>query len=103
MKNLVFVTYKPNTHFNPAILRQAAEKADASFVLIQVVAKGSFVEEGAKHYLDCGIDKFLLLEPPPDKPLPPASKDVMSVIATVDDSQPELRLKVIQASIPKEQ
>jgi hypothetical protein len=101
-KNIVFVTYKPDTHFDAAILRTAAEKADAEFVLIQIVARGNLVEEGSKHYLVAGDDKFLLVEPPADKPLPAPSKDVLSVIGTIDDSQPEMRLKVIQARLPQE-
>jgi hypothetical protein len=101
-KNIVFVTYKPDGHFDSAVLRQAAEKADAEFVLIQVVARGRFVEEGSKHYLVAGSDKYLLIEPPADKPLPAPSDDILSVVATVDDSEPELKLKVIQARLPQE-
>ena len=101
-KNIVFVTYKADGHLDVPALRKAAEKADAEFVLIQVVARGHFAEEGSKHYLIAGEDKYLLVEPPTDKPLPAPSNDVLSVIATVDDSEPELKLKVIQARLPQE-
>lgn len=95
-KNIVYVTYKPNTHFDPAILRMAAEKADAAFVLIQIVAEGKIIEEGAQHYLVAGDDKFLLLEPPADKPLPAEPDKTFTVIASVDDSADPIKLRVVQ-------
>lgn len=100
-KNIVFVTYKPNTHFDPAILRMAAEKADAAFVLIQIVAKGHIIEEGSKHYLVAGPDRFLIMEPPADKPLPSEPDKEFSVVASVDDSEVPLKVKVIQARLPQ--
>ena len=100
-KNIVFVTYKPNTHFDPAILRDAAEKADAAFVLIQIVAKGHIIEEGSKHYLVACDDRFLIIEPPADKPLPAEPEKEFTVIASVDDSEVPVKVKVIQARLPQ--
>ena len=94
------MTYKSGSHFDPAILRMAAEKADAAFVLIQIVAKGHIIEEGSKHFLLAGSDKFLILEPPADKPLPAEPEKEFSVVASVDDSEVPLKIKVIQARLP---
>ena len=96
--NVAFVTFKPNTHFEPALLRNAAEKADTAFSLVQIVARGRIVEEGAKHYLVAGEDRFLLIEPPASAPpLPAASDAVLLVIAAVDDSADPIKLKIVQA------
>jgi sarcosine oxidase gamma subunit len=96
--NIVFVTYKPNTRFDPAVLRDAAEEAGAAFLLMQIVARGRVAEEGDKHYLIAGEDRFLLLEPPESAPpLPPASDTELTVIASVDDSARPVRLKIVQS------
>jgi hypothetical protein len=96
--NVAFVTFKPNAHFDPAILREAAEKADTAFPLIQIVARGRIVEEGSKHYLVAGEDRFLLIEPAASAPpLPAASDTELLVIASVDDSADPVKLKVVQA------
>ena len=96
--NIVFVTYNPNTHFEPAVLRSAAEKADAAFLLIQIIARGRIVEEGPKHFLVAGEDRFLLLEPPAEAPpLPAVSDTVLVVLASVDDSANPVKLKIVQS------
>ena len=96
--NVAFVTFKPNTHFDPALLRNAAEKADTAFPLIQIVASGRIVEEGSKHFLAAGGDRFLLIEPPASAPpLPAASDTVLTVVASVDDSADPIKLKVVQS------
>ena len=94
--NIVFVTYNPNTHFEPAVLRNAAKEADAAFLLIQIVARGRIVEEGAKHFLVAGEDRFLLIEPPAP-PLPAASDTVLLAVASVDDSADPIKLKIVQS------
>ncbi len=82
--NVIFVFYNPNTHFEHAVLRKAAEEAETTFPLIQIVARGRIVEEGAKHFLVAGEDRFLLIEPPASAPpLPDPSDTVLSVIASV--------------------
>ena len=96
--NIVFVTYKPNTHFDTAILRAAAEKIDAVFLVIQVSARGRVVEEGKKHFFVAGPDRFLLVEPTGTAPsLPAASDKVLSVIGNVDDSGEPIKLKILQS------
>ena len=96
--NVVFVTYNPNTHFECAALRNAAKEAEAAFLLIQIVARGRIVEEGDKHFLVAGEDRFLLIEPPASAPpLPAASDAVLSVIASVDDSADPIKLKIVQS------
>ena len=96
--NVAFVTFKPNTHFDPALLRNAAEKADTAFPLIQIVARGRIVEEGSKHFLVAGEDRFLLIEPAASAPpLPAASDKVLTVIASVDASAEPVKLKVVQS------
>ena len=96
--NVVFVTYNPNTHFEPAVLRKAAKEADTVFLLIQIVARGRILEEGAKHFLVAGEDRFLLIEPPASAPpLPAASETVLAVIASVDDSADPIKLKIVQS------
>ena len=96
--NVAFVVYKPNTHFDSAVLRNAAEKADTAFPLIQIVARGRIVEEGSKRFLVAGEDRFLLIEPPASAPpLPAASDTVLLVIASLDDSSDPLKLKVVQS------
>jgi hypothetical protein len=96
--NVVFVTYHPNTHFEPAVLRNAAEETGAAFLLIQIIARGRIVEEGAKHFLVAGEDRFLLIEPPAAAPpLPAASDTVLSVTGSVDDSADPIRLKIVQS------
>lgn len=101
--NVVFVIYNPKTHFDPKIYRNAAEEADAAFLLIQIMARGRIVEEGEKHFLVTGDDRFLLIEPPATAPpLPPASETVLAVVASVDDSADPVKLKIVQAQ-PAEQ
>ena len=96
--NVAFVTYKPKTHFDPALLRTAAEKAETAFRLIQIVVRGRIVEEGSKHYLVAGDDRFLLIEPQASgPPLPAASNTALMVIASVDDSADPVKLKVVQS------
>ena len=96
--NIVFVTYNPNTHFEPAVLRNAAKEADAAFLVIQIVARGRIVEEGAKHFLLAGEDRFLLIEPPASAPpLPAASDTVLLAVASVDDSADPIKLKIVQS------
>ncbi|MGH9785317.1 MAG: hypothetical protein ACRD88_14130 [Terriglobia bacterium] len=96
--NVAFVTFKPNAHFDPAVLRNAAEKADTAFPLIQIVARGRIVEEGSKRFLVAGEDRFLLIEPPASAPpLPAASDAVLTVVASVDDSADPIKLKVVQS------
>jgi len=96
--NVVFVTYQPNTRFEPAILRAAAEEAGAVFLLIQIVARGRVMEEGTKHFFVAGEDRFVLIEPPESAPpLPAASDAELTVIASVDDSANPFKLKVVQA------
>ena len=96
--NIVFVTYDPNTHFEPAVLRNAAKEADAAFLVIQILARGRILEEGDKHFLVAGEDRFLLIEPSASAPpLPAASDTVLSVVANVDDSADPMKLKVVQS------
>ena len=67
-------------------------------MLIQIVARGHIVEEGAKHFLIAGEDRFLLIEPAEGAtPLPATSDAILSVVASLDDSADPLRLKVVQA------
>jgi hypothetical protein len=96
--NIVFVTYKPNAHFDTAVLRAAAEKIDGVFLVIQVSARGRVVEEGKKHFFVAGPDRFLLIEPIGSAPpLPPVSEKILSVIGNVDDSGEMVQLKILQA------
>jgi hypothetical protein len=96
--NVAFVTFKPNTHFDSALLRAAAEKADTAFPLIQIVVRGRILEEGSKHFLVAGEDRFLLIEPPASAPpLPAASDTALMVIASLDDSADPIKLKVVQS------
>lgn len=96
--NVVFVTYKPNTPFEPAVLRDAAEEAGADFLLMQIVARGKVTEEMGKHFFIAGEDRFALIDPPESgPPLPPASEAELRVIASVDDSVKPLRLKIVQS------
>jgi hypothetical protein len=96
--NVVFVTYDLKTHFEPKVLRNAAEVADTTFTIIQIIARGRIVEEGGNHFLVAGEDRFLLIEPPASTPpLPAASETVLSVIATVDDSADPIRLKIVHS------
>lgn len=96
--NVAFVSYKPNTHFDPELLRNAAEKADTAFPLIQIVVRGRIVEEGSKHFLIAGEDRFLLIEPAASAPpLPAASETVLLVIASLDASADPIKLKVVQS------
>ena len=96
--NVVFVTYNPNTHFEPEVLRNAAEEAGTTFPIIQIIARGRIVEEGESRFLVAGEDRFLLIEPPASAPpLPAASETVLLVIASVDDSADPIRLKIVQS------
>jgi len=96
--NVVFVTYNLNTHFEPEVLRNAAEEAGTTFPLIQIIARGRIVKEGEKCFLVAGEDRFLLIDPPASAPpLPPASEVVRLVIASVDDSADPIRLKIVQS------
>lgn len=97
--NVVFVTYKPNTHFDPAVLRKAAEEADAAFPLIQIVARGRAVDEAEKHFFVAGEDRFELIEPPPGAsvPRPAASDTLLSVIGSIDDSAEQVKLRIVQS------
>ena len=98
--NVVFVVFKPNTHFDPKILRDAAEAAQTRFPIIQLVARGHVVEEGEKHFFQAGPDKFLVIEPAANgNPLPAANEDV-SVVASLDDSVEPPRIKIVQTMPP---
>jgi hypothetical protein len=95
---VVYVSYQPNTHFDAAILRQAADQADAQFLLIQIMARGHVIEEGTQHFLVAGEDRFLLIEPPATaSPLPEPSETELSVVASVDDSATPIRVKLVQS------
>jgi hypothetical protein len=94
----VYVSYEPKTHFDLAVLRMAAEEAEAQFLLIQVMAHGRVIEEGSQHFLVAGEDRFLLIEPPESAPpLPPPSDAELSVVASVDDSTDPIRVKLVQS------
>ena len=100
--NVVFVVFKPNTRFDPKILRMAAEAAETRFPIIQLVARGHVVEEGEKHFFMAGEDKFLVIEPGASgNPLPAANEDV-SVVASLDDSSDPLRIKIVQTLPPQQ-
>ena len=100
--NVVFVVFKPDTHFEPQVLRDAAKAADTVFPIIQIVARGHVVEEGEKHFFLAGKDRFLVIEPAASaQPLPAPNEDV-SVVASLDDSADPLRIKIVQ-SAPAEQ
>ena len=94
--NVVFVQFKPNTHFEPKVLRDAAEAADTVFPIIQIVARGHVVEEGEKHFFLAGEDRFLLIEPPPAAQPLPAVDETVSVVASLDDSVDPARIKIVQ-------
>jgi len=96
--NVVFVTYKPNTHFDPSILREAADEGGAAFLLIQIVARGHIIVEGDKHFLIAGEDRFVLIEPKlSGPPLPEASDKELAVIASIDDSTDPIRAHIVQS------
>jgi len=96
--NVVFVTYNLNTHFEPEVLRNAAEEAGTAFPLIQIIARGRIVKDGDRRFFVAGEDRFLLIEPPASAPpLPAASETALSVIASVDDSADPIRLKIVQS------
>ena len=96
--NVVVVSYKPNTHFDPAVIRKAAEEADAAIVLLQIVARGRVIDEGPKHFFLAGEDRFLLIEPAAGAtPLPPASETLLFVVGSIDDSVEPIRLKIVQS------
>ena len=94
--NVVFVQFKPNTHFEPKVLRDAAKAADTIFPIIQIVARGHVVEEGAQHFFLAGEDRFLLIEPPPSAQPLPAADETVSVVASLDDSVDPARIKIVQ-------
>ncbi|HWP84488.1 MAG TPA: hypothetical protein VNN17_04825 [Terriglobia bacterium] len=84
--------------FEPRVLREAAERIDATLLLIQVIARGRIVEEASKHYFLAGENRFELIEPPANAPpLPEASQGEISVIGSVDDSVEPMRLKIVQS------
>jgi hypothetical protein len=94
--NIVFISYKPDTHFDPAMLRAVAAEAEAVFVLIQVMGKGRIVEEGEKHFFVAGKDRFAVMETAQaGKPLPPNGV-LVSVVASVDDSVSPALLRIVQ-------
>ena len=97
--NVVFVAYEPNTHFDSAILRDAAIEADAAFLLIQIAARGKIIEEGSEHFLLAGEDRFVLIEPPESpKPIPEVSDRELLVVGNVDDSVTPYRLRIVQST-----
>ena len=100
--NVVFVQFKPNTHFEPKVLRDAAKAADTIFPIIQIVARGHVVEEGAQHFFLAGEDRFLLIEPPPSAQPLPAVDETVSVVASLDDSVDPARIKIVQTLPPPE-
>lgn len=100
--NVVFVVYKPNTHFDPVVLRDAAKAADTVFPIIQIVARGHVIQEGEQHFFLAGPDRFLVIEPPAEaKPLPAVDENV-SVVASLDDSVDPARIKIVQTLPPPE-
>ena len=79
-------------------MQEAADLAEARFLLIQIMARGYVFEEGSKHFLVAGEDRFLLIEPPASAPPLPAPSDTeLSVVASVDDSADPIRLKIVQS------
>ncbi len=98
--NVVFVVFKPDQHFEPAVLRDAAKEADTAFPLIQIVARGKVVEEGEKHFFVAGEDRFLVIEPAPTGTPLPAADTPVSVIASLDDSVNPARIKIVQTAPP---
>jgi len=100
--NVVFVVFKPDTHFEPKVLRDAAKAADTIFPIIQIVARGHVVEEGEQHFFLAGQDRFLVIEPPPSAQPLPAADETVSVVASLDDSVDPARIRIVQ-TLPPEQ
>jgi len=99
--NVVFVIFKPNTHFEPAVLRDAAKEADTAFPLMQIVARGKVIEEGDQHFFIAGPDRFLLIEPGPTGTPLPAMNEPVAVIASLDDTVTPHRIKIVQTAPPE--
>lgn len=100
--NVVFVQFKPNTHFEAKVLRDAAKAADTIFPIVQIVARGHVVEEGDQHFFLAGEDRFLLIEPGPSNAPLPAVDETVEVVGSLDDSVEPNRLKIVQTLPPEE-
>jgi len=88
--NIVAVTYKPGTAFDPAGIREAVAKVEAEVVLFQIVVRGRIQAEGTNRYFLAGKDRFLLV----DSAAVPSETPV-TITGTVDDSAKPFKLKIV--------
>ena len=88
--NIVQVTFKPNTAFDPSGIRAAIAQVDAEVIQFQIVARGRIQAEETAQYFLAGKDRFLLINPPST-----ASNGPLTITGTVDDSVKPHKLKIL--------
>jgi len=92
-QEVVIVTYKAGTAFQPWDIRDVLEKTEVGVVQIQISAHGHLQEQGAKKFFVAGKDKFLLVASPTSPKIPPDTQ--VSIEGIVNDHTDPMQLRVL--------
>ena len=90
-QEVVVLTYKPGSSFQPWDIRDALERTDVGVVQFQISARGRLQEAGGKKLFIAGKDKFVLA---PTSVSVPADSTV-EVQGIVNDKPDPMELKVL--------
>ena len=94
-KELVLLTYKPGTSFDPFGIRDALDKSEVAVLQFQISARGHVHDEGGKRFFVAGKDKFLLVETAAT-PKVPSDTDV-SIEGVVNDHPNPMELRILNS------
>ena len=97
-QEVVVITYKPGSSFQPWDIRDALDRTDVGVVQFQISARGRVQEAGGKKYFIAGKNKFVLAQTSVSVPAD-ATVEVQGIVS--DKSDP-LELKVLTVKpLPK--
>jgi cation transport ATPase len=97
-QEVVVITYKPGSSFQPWDIRDALERTDVGVVQFQVSARGRLQEAGGKKYFVAGKDKFILAQ----TSVPVPADAMVEVQGIVNDKPDPMELKVLTVKpLPK--
>jgi copper chaperone CopZ len=89
----IMLTYKPDSTFDPAVLRDLLKRLQVGVTQFQISARGRAHEESGKQVFVAGKEKFVVTitvntpEIPPDKPV--------SIEAILNDKVSPMEIKVL--------
>lgn len=90
-QEVVVITYKPGSSFQPWDIRDALERTDVGVVQFQISARGRLQEAGGKKYFIAGKNKFVLAQASVSVP----ADATVEVQGIVNDKPDPMELKVL--------